>query len=61
MDYYVSSKTLNCLEEVIYDLNLELLKKVHKKFLSQLDFQELIYILEGTKKKKFKIIINDDS
>lgn len=60
MDYYVSSQTLDCLEEVIYEINLELLKKVHKKFLSQLDFQELVNILEGTKKKKFKIKVNND-
>lgn len=59
MDFYVSSQTLDCLEEVIYDINLELLKKIHKKFLSKLDFQELVYILEGTRKKKFIIKKND--
>ena len=59
MDFYVSSETLNCLEEIIYESNLELLKKVHKKFLSKLDFEELLNILNGVK-KKFKIKINDN-
>lgn len=55
MDYAVSSFTLDSLEEMIYGINVELLKEVHKKFLSDLDFQELIVILENQKKKKFII------
>ena len=55
MDYSVSSFTLDSLEEMIYGINVELLKEVHKKFLSDLDFQELIVILENRKKKKFII------
>ena len=58
MDFYVSSQTLDCLEEVIYDINLELLKTIHKKYLSKLDFQELVDLLEGNKKKKF-ILVKD--
>ena len=51
MDFTVSNQTLDCLEEVIYDINLELLKEVHTKFLSDLDFSELVTILENKKKK----------
>ena len=39
MDFYVSSQTLDCFEEVIYEINLELLKTVHKKYLSKLIFK----------------------
>tara|TARA_Y100000389_G_C16977778_1_gene278775 strand:- start:267 stop:461 length:195 start_codon:yes stop_codon:yes gene_type:complete len=53
MDFTVSSNTLSCLEETIYEINLELLKEVHQKFLSDLDFSELETILENRKKKKF--------
>lgn len=53
MDFTVSSQTLSCLEEVIYDINMELLKEVHTKFLSDLDFSELQVILDNKKKKKF--------
>ena len=53
MDFTVSNQTLDCLEEVIYDINIELLKEVHTKFLSDLDFSELVTILENKKKKKF--------
>ena len=52
MDFTVSSNTLSCLEETIYEINLELLKEVHQKFLSDLDFSELETILENRKKKK---------
>ena len=55
MDYAVSSFTLDSLEEMIYGINVELLKEVHKKFLSDIDFEELIVILENRKKKKFII------
>ena len=51
MDFTVSSNTLSCLEETIYEINLELLKEVHQKFLSDLDFSELETILENRKKK----------
>ncbi len=55
MDYAVSSFTLETFEEMIYNINIEVLKEVHKKFLSDLDFQELVNILENKKKKKFII------
>ena len=53
MDFSVSSQTLSCLEDVIYEINMELLKEVHTKFLSDLDFSELQVILDNKKKKKF--------
>ena len=46
MDFTVSSNTLSCLEETIYEINLELLKEVHQKFLSDLDFSELETVFE---------------
>lgn len=57
MDFSVSTKTLKHLEDVIYNCNLELLKEVHDKFLSDIDFQELQNILDGKKKKKFVITV----
>lgn len=54
-DYSVASSTLNSLEEMIYDVNVKLLKEVHKKFLSDLDFDELLVVLQNKKKKKFII------
>lgn len=54
-DYSVCSSTIKSLEEMIYDINVNLLKEVHKKFLSDLDFEELIVILKNKKKKKFII------
>ena len=59
MDYSVSSFTLNSLEDMIYNINVELLKEVHKKFLSDLDFNELLVILEAKRKKKFIIQNNE--
>ena len=53
MDFTVSNQTLTCLEETIYDINIELLKEVHQKFLTDLDFNELLVILDNKKKKKF--------
>lgn len=53
MDFTVSNNTLDCLEEVIYEINLELLHEVHQKFLSDLDFEELESILKNKPKKKF--------
>ena len=58
MEYTVSSNILDSLEKVIYDSNLELLKLIHEKFLSDLDFSELQNILDGIKKKKFKTVKN---
>jgi len=60
MDYSVSSFTLNSLEDMIYNINVELLKEVHKKFLSDLDFNELLVILEAKRKKKFIIKNNEE-
>ena len=57
MDFSVSNKTLTHLEDVIYSCNLEILKEVHEKFLSDVDFKELQSILDGKKKKKFIIRI----
>lgn len=54
-DYSVASSTLKSLEEMIYDVNVKLLKEVHKKFLSDLDFDELLVVLQNKKKKKFII------
>ena len=59
MDYSVSSFTLDSLEQMIYNINVELLKEIHKKFLSDLDFNELLVILEAKKKKKFIIKNNE--
>ena len=61
MDFSVSTKTLQHLEDVIYNCNLELLKEVHDKFLSDIDFQELQNILDGKKKKKFIITVKDSN
>ena len=60
MDFSVSNKTLTHLEDVIYSCNLELLKEIHEKFLSDVDFKELQNILDGKKKKKFIIRIKSD-
>lgn len=59
MDYAISSPTLDCLEKTIYQTNLELLKEVHRKFLSDLDFEELKIILDNKNKKKFVIKRNE--
>ena len=61
MDFSVSTKTLQHLEDVIYNCNLELLKDVHEKFLSDIDFQELQNILDNKKKKKFIINVKEDN
>lgn len=55
MDFVVSSKTLNVFEKIIYQICLNLLKEIHKKFLSDLDFEELKTILDGREKTKFII------
>ena len=55
MEFYISEATLESLDKTIYDINLELLKQIHQKFLKDLDFEELKKILDGSKKKKFLI------
>ena len=61
MDYYIAQNTLNSLEKVIYDINIKLLKEVHKKYLKDLDFEELKVILDGITKKNYHIEVSDDS
>jgi hypothetical protein len=61
MDYYIAQNTLNSLEKVIYDINIKLLKEVHKKYLKDLDFEELKVILDGVTKKTYHIEVSDDS
>lgn len=55
MDFAVSSKTLDCLEKVIYDSHIKLLEQVHQKYLSDLEFEELKKILDGNKGIQFII------
>ena len=59
MDYYVSKDTLDCFEKVVYDINIKLLKEVHKKYLKDLDFEELKNILDGVTKKTYTINVSD--
>ena len=59
MDYYVSKDTLDCFEKVVYDINIKLLKEVHKKYLKDLDFEELKQILDGVTKKTYTINVSD--
>ena len=59
MDYYVSKDTLDCFEKVVYDINIKLLKEVHKKYLKDLDFEELKNILDGITKKTYTINVSD--
>lgn len=54
-EFDIASSTLTLLEKMVNDRMLELLKEVHKKFLSDLDFEELTSILEGKKKEKYTI------
>ena len=61
MDYYIAKSTLTSLEKVIYDVNIKVLKEVHKKFLKDLDFEELKYILDNISKPTFNIEVSDDS
>ena len=61
MDYYVAKSTLTSLEKVIYDVNIKVLKEVHKKFLKDLDFGELKNILDDVSKSTFSIEVSDDS
>ena len=59
MDYYVSKDTLDCFEKVVYDIKIKLLKEVHKKYLKDLDFEELKKILDGVTKKTYTINVSD--
>ena len=59
MDYYVSKDTLDSFEKVVYDINIKLLEEVHKKYLKDLDFEELKKILDGVKKKTYTINVSD--
>jgi|TARA_Y100000389_G_C17128727_1_gene349125 hypothetical protein len=59
MDYYVSKDTLDCFEKVVYDINIKLLKEIHKKYLKDLDFEELTNILDGVTKKTYTINVSD--
>jgi|TARA_B110000483_G_C17963912_1_gene453173 hypothetical protein len=60
MDYYISKNTLDSLEKVVYDINIKLLKEVHKKYLKDLDFEELKLILDGIVKKTYHIEVKND-
>ena len=60
MDYYIAQSTLTSLEKVIYDVNIKVLKEVHKKFLKDLDFSELKNILDNVSKTTFNIEISED-
>ena len=53
MDFYVNTDLLNQLEQLSDHIVLEVLKEVHTKFLSDLDFSELEAIRNKHKKKKF--------
>ena len=59
MDFYISKNTLDCFEKVVYDINIKLLQEVHKKFLKDLDFEELKIILDGITKKNYTINVSD--
>lgn len=60
MDYYISQNTLDSLEKVIYDINIKLLQEVHKKYLKDLDFEELKLILDGVVKKTYSVEVTDN-
>lgn len=61
MDYYISKETLSCFEQVVYDINMKLLKEIHKKYLRDLDFEELKIILDGISKKTYTINVSESS
>lgn len=61
MDYYISKETLSCFEQVVYDINIKLLKEIHKKYLRDLDFEELKIILDGISKKTYTINVSESS
>ena len=59
MDYYVAQSTLKSLEQVIYDINIKVLKEVHKKYLKDLDFENLKEILDNVSKITYHIEVSD--
>lgn len=60
MDYYIAQSTLTSLEKVVYEVNIKVLKEIHKKFLKDLDFEELKNILDNISKTTFNIEISED-
>jgi len=60
MDYYIAQSTLKSLEQVIYDINIKVLKEVHKKYLKDLDFENLKEILDNVSKIKYHIEVSDE-
>ena len=60
MDYYVAQSTLKSLEQVIYDINIKVLKEVHKKYLKDLDFENLKEILDNVSKITYHIEVSDE-
>ena len=59
MDYYIAQSTLKSLEQVIYDINIKVLKEVHKKYLKDLDFENLKEILDNVSKITYHIEVSD--
>tara|TARA_B100001093_G_C26669093_1_gene945379 strand:+ start:588 stop:785 length:198 start_codon:yes stop_codon:yes gene_type:complete len=60
MDYYIAQSTLKSLEQVIYDINIKVLKEVHKKYLKDLDFKNLKEILDNVSKITYHIEVSDE-
>ena len=60
MDYYIAQSTLKSLEQVIYDINIKVLREVHKKYLKDLDFENLKEILDNVSKIKYHIEVSDE-
>jgi hypothetical protein len=60
MDYYIAQSTLTSLEQVIYDINIKVLKEVHKKYLKDLDFENLKEILDNVSKITYHIEVSDE-
>ncbi len=60
MDYYIAQSTLKSLEQVIYDINIKVLKEVHKKYLKDLDFENLKEILDNVSKITYHIEVSDE-
>ena len=60
MDYYIAQSTLKSLGQVIYDINIKVLKEVHKKYLKDLDFENLKEILDNVSKIKYHIEVSDE-
>ena len=60
MDYYIAQSTLKSLEQVIYDINIKVLREVHKKYLKDLDFENLKEILDNVSKITYHIEVSDE-